>query len=88
MFFGRFGPIIAWRRFSGAEEIMKNAFGIVILAAALGGAYLLGRSHAEVRIVKEQVEVIRYVEKKKAEIQARPNAGRAELLSLMQAGVL
>lgn len=44
---------------------MKNAFGIVILAAALGGAYLLGRSHAEVRIVKEQVEVIRYVEKKK-----------------------
>lgn len=88
MFFGRFRPIIAWRRFSGAEEIMKNAFGIVILVVALGGAYLLGRSHAEVRIVKEQVEVIRYVEKKKAEIQARPNAGRAELLSLMQAGVL
>lgn len=67
---------------------MKNAFSIVILAAALGGAYLLGRSHAETRIIKEQVEVIRYVEKKKAEIQARPNAGRAELLSLMQAGVL
>lgn len=67
---------------------MRYAFSILLLAVALGGAYLLGRSHAEVRIVKEQVEVIRYVEKKKAEIQARPNAGRADLLSLMQAGVL
>lgn len=65
---------------------MKNAFGIVLFVIALGGAYLLGCSHAEVRIVKEQVEVVRYVEKQRSVIQAKPNAGRDELLSLMRAG--
>lgn len=57
--------------------------------------YYLGRSHAEVKIVKEQgkeiikeVEVIKYVEKEKAQIWAKPNAGRNDLLKLMHNGEL
>ena len=67
---------------------MKYAVGLVLFAVALGGAYLLGRSHAEVRIVKEQVEVVKYVSRGMAEVQARPNAGRDELLKLMYDGKL
>lgn len=48
----------------------------------------VGRSKARVQVVEKQVEVIRYVEKKKAEIHARPNAGRDDLLKLMRAGRL
>lgn len=48
----------------------------------------VGRSEARVQVIEKQVEVIRYVEKKKAEIHARPNAGRNDLLKLMRAGKL
>lgn len=67
---------------------MKYAVLIGLFAVALGGAYLLGRSHAEVRIVKEQVEVVKYVSRERAEVHAKPNAGRAELLKLMYDGKL
>lgn len=67
---------------------MRYAVGFVLFAVALGGAYLLGRSHAEVRIVKEQVEVVKYVSRERAEVHAKPNAGRAELLKLMYDGKL
>lgn len=67
---------------------MRYAVGFVFFAVALGGAYLLGRSHAEVRIVKEQVEVVKYVSRERAEVHAKPNAGRAELLKLMYDGKL
>ena len=40
---------------------------------------------SKVQIVEKQVEVIKYVERKKAEIQAKPNAGRSDLLELMRA---
>lgn len=48
----------------------------------------VGRNEAKIQIVEKQVEVVRYVEKKKAEIHARPNAGRDDLLELMRAGRL
>ena len=48
----------------------------------------VGRSEAKIQVIEKQVEVIRYVEKKKAEIHARPNAGRDDLLKLMRAGRL
>ena len=48
----------------------------------------VGRSEAKIQVIEKQVEVIRYVEKKKAEIHARPNAGRNDLLKLMRAGKL
>ncbi len=65
---------------------MRYAVSLVLFAVALGGVYLLGRSHAEVRIVKEQVEVVKYVSRERAEVYARPNAGRDELLKLMHDG--
>lgn len=53
------------------------------------GFYLLGRSHAEVKIVKEkgeeiikEVEVIKYVEKQKSQIWSAPNATDTELVGL------
>lgn len=67
---------------------MKNAVVFILFISALLGAYLLGRSHSELKIVKEQVEVIKYVNKEKAEIYSKPNASRAELLELMRNGKL
>jgi len=67
---------------------MKYAVVIVLFISSLFGAYFLGRSHSELKIIKEQVEVIKYVDRKRAEIHARPNASRDELLKLMRAGQL
>ena len=62
---------------------MKYAILSVLFLSSLAGAYFLGRSHSELKIVKEQVEVIKYVEKKKANIYSRRSATRPELLELM-----
>lgn len=67
---------------------MKYAILFVLFLSSLAGAYFLGRSHSELKIVKEQVEVIKYVEKKKADIYSRRNATRPELLKLMYDGKL
>lgn len=70
-------------------ETFKMVFLSLMVVALSVGFYLLGRSHAEVKIVKEkgeeiikEVEVIKYVEKEKAEIWAKPNAASAELIGL------
>lgn len=68
--------------------MMRYAVLVVFFLVALGGAYFLGRSHAELKIVKEKVEVVKYVSKGVSEIQARPNAHRDELLKLMHEGKL
>lgn len=65
----------------------------MLMVAALCFAFYevgqeVGRSEAKIQVIEKQVEVIRYVEKKKAEIHARPNAGRDDLLKLMRAGRL
>ena len=71
------------------RQIAKDVIICFFIAATLwSSGYFLGKSHAEVKIIKEQVEVIKYVEKKKADILARPNAGRTELLNLMRDGKL
>lgn len=68
---------------------MAKAIVLAVLAAALAvSSYLLGRSHAKTEIITEKVEVIRYVEKKKAAVYARPHAGRRALLELMRKGNL
>ncbi len=67
---------------------MKNAVVFILFISALLGAYLLGRSHSELKIVKEQVEVIKYVNKEKAEIYSKPNASREQLLDLMKKNML
>lgn len=70
-------------------ELIKWAFCLLFLCALCVAFYLLGRSHAEVKIVKEkgeeiikEVEVVKYVEKQKSEIWAKPNAGDSELVEL------
>ena len=66
---------------------------MLITAAALCFAFYetglkAGESRAKVQVVEKQIEVIKYVEKKKALSQSRPNAGRDDLLKLMRAGKL
>ena len=59
---------------------------IILLVTILClASYGLGRSHAKIEVITEQVEVIKYVEKEKAKIHSRPNADRSALLALMYA---
>lgn len=83
--------------FGGAlmTELKKWASCLLLITALCLACYHLGRSHAEVKIIKEQgkeiikeVEVIKYVEKEKAKIWSAPAAGRDNLLELMRAGKL
>ena len=60
---------------------------VSVMLAACGG-FLYGRSQAKTQVVEKQVEVIKYVAKKRAVIQAKPNANRDELLKLMRANNL
>lgn len=62
---------------------MRNAIIFVLYISSLSGAYFLGRSHSELKIVKEKVEVVKYVEKKKADIYSNPNLGRDAIIELM-----
>jgi len=62
---------------------------LLFVVALCVACYALGRAHCEVKIVKQkgeeiikEVEVIKYVEKEKAQIWAKPNASRDELISL------
>lgn len=70
------------------QQISKFIFSLLLLIGMCCGFYMLGKSRAEVKIIKEQVEVIRYVEQKKSEIYMRPNRSRDELLERMRAGHL
>ena len=67
---------------------MKNALIAILFMLCWLGAYMLGRSHSEVKIIREQVEVVKYVEKARADIYSRPNVNRDELLKLMRQNVL
>ncbi len=75
--------------------LKKWAVSLILLTALCGVCYLLGRSHSEVKIIKQEgkeiikkIEVIKYVEKEKAKIWVKPNANRDELINLMQSGQL
>lgn len=71
---------------------VKYAVLIGLFILVVGGAYYAGyrveSSDKQVEYVTKQVEVVKYVSQKKAEIYAKPNAGRAELLKLMHDGKL
>lgn len=69
--------------------IQKNVMLFLVVASLCGASYFLGRSHAEVKIIKEkgeeiikEVEVIKYVEKEKSQIWSKPNASFSELIGL------
>ena len=74
------------------NKLIRWAVTMIMVAALCFAFYevgqTVGRTEAKVQVIEKQVEVIRYVEKKKAEIHAKPNAGRDDLLKLMRAGRL
>lgn len=71
---------------------LRYAIYLAIFLLIVGGAYLagyhIGAADRQVEYVTKEVEVIKYVEKKKADIYSRPNATRDELLKLMYDNVL
>jgi hypothetical protein len=74
------------------NKLIRWAVTMLMVAALCFAFYEVGeasgRKEAKIQIIEKEVEVVRYVEKKKAEIHARPNAGRDDLLKLMRAGRL
>ena len=68
---------------------MKHLAVILSVLVLLGGVYYAGycsgTANRQIEYITKQVEVIRYVEKQRAKIQALPNAGRDDLLKLMRA---
>lgn len=76
-------------------EFRKWILCLALIGGLCAACYFLGRSHSEVKIIREkgkeiikEVEVIKYVEKEKAKIWAKPNANRDDLLKLMRNGEL
>ena len=68
---------------------MKIYIAIISVSVALCTfSYFLGKSRAKIEVITEQIEVIKYVEKKRAEIHSRPNAKRDTLLERMHNGML
>ena len=80
------------RRLAGVGAAVKYAvligLFILIIAGAYYTGYRVGSSDKQVEYVTKQVEGVKYVSQKKAEIYAKPNAGHAELLKLMYDGKL
>ena len=73
-------------------EIRKYAiFGSVLVAILLGTYYLgyrSGANNTRVEYVTKEKEVIRYIAKETANIQAKPNATKKQLLDLMKNNML
>lgn len=69
------------------NKLIRWAVTMLMVAALCFAFYEVGqangRKEAKIKIIEKEVEVIKYVEKKRAEIQAKPNAGRTDLLKLM-----
>lgn len=67
--------------------MVKYAVYLVVFILIVAGAYLagyhIGAADRQVEYVTKEVEVIKYVEKKKADIYSRRSATRPELLELM-----
>lgn len=73
--------------------VMKNTIicgiiGLFMLASICFACYKMGKNQVKVEVITKEIEVIKYVERKKASIQARPNAARSDLLKLMHEGQL
>lgn len=63
------------------SKIIFAVFGAALVCALF---YRLGRSSCKIETLVREKEVIRYVERRKADIYSRPNASRAKLLELMR----
>ena len=71
---------------------MRYAIYFVIFLLVIGGAYLagyhIGAADRQVEYVTKEIEVTKYVDKKKSDIYSRRSATRPELLKLMYDGKL
>lgn len=71
---------------------MKYAIPVVICLLILVGAYasgyMAGKRNAELKVVKETVEVVKYVEKQKAQIYSAPDINRDTALRLFHDNIL
>ena len=68
--------------------MIKLAGKAALIAALCLVCFLLGKSRAETKIVEKQIEVVKYVEKKKAEIYSRPAPSRDNIIRLFNDGKL
>lgn len=68
--------------------MVKTLCLVLSVTALVTGAYFWGKSQAKTEIITKKVEVIKYVEKKKAAIYSKPNLERTALLGLMREGKL
>lgn len=68
-------------------KLMLFGFIALLIVALCTGFYYLGKSRAEIKIIKEQVQVIKYVDKQKAEIYSKPPADADTIFKLMRQGV-
>lgn len=72
--------------------MVKYAFYFIVFAFVVGGTYYLGynagANNARVEYVTKEKEVIRYIAKETANIQAKPNATKKQLLDLMKNNML
>ena len=68
--------------------VMRYAIYFVIFLLVISGAYLagyhIGAADRQVEYVTKEIEVIKYVDKKKSDIYSRRSATRPELLKLMR----
>lgn len=73
-------------------DMVKYAFCLVVFILIVGGAYYsgycVGSSDTKVEYVTKEKEVIRYVARETANIQAKPNATKKQLLDLMKNNML
>lgn len=71
---------------------LKYAIPVVVsLVTALGiyySGYVAGKRNAELKVVKETVEVVKYVEKQKAQIHSQPNVSRDGAIKLFNDNIL
>lgn len=76
----------------GKKMVMRYAIYLVIFLLVISGAYLagyhIGAADRQVEYVTKEIEVIKYVDKKKSDIYSRRSATRPELLKLMYDGKL
>jgi len=70
------------------NQITRILLTIIMVGCLCFACYEIGKSKAKVQIVEKEKEVIRYVEKQKAKIAAKPNASRDELVRMFKSGIL
>ena len=69
-------------------QIIRILATILLIGALCFACYEIGKSNAKIQIIEKEKEVIRYVEKEKAKIASKPNAGRDDIIRMFKSGIL